>query len=291
MGSVIYNCCWSSPAQSFSGLSPAGLMTILYCLRFDSPPKSGGPGLRIYIPKEQGGPDIPPGTWFPFVTSYDSQGYGGGSPHVVSARIQQKTHVLFCRGDVFTGRSLAKSVSSGTNHSGLSAAMSQHVKSGLILTVYWQYLMRAIWDWATQHVELKHLHSGSALEGQTGRGHSSFCLHGVCQQYYTTPENFQEMSWSCLHSCVELVHFREVYTEEGALSRPAARVTEHVVLITFSASVTSVHYINGGEMSTFGSLFLSFFPYSNILFLHPFPSLFSCFSSVLPDKCPNKKEH
>jgi hypothetical protein len=28
-----YNCCWSSPAQSFSGLSSAGLMTIFYCLR------------------------------------------------------------------------------------------------------------------------------------------------------------------------------------------------------------------------------------------------------------------
>jgi hypothetical protein len=26
----------------------------------------GGPGTRIYIPQEQGGPVIPPGTWFPF---------------------------------------------------------------------------------------------------------------------------------------------------------------------------------------------------------------------------------
>jgi hypothetical protein len=29
-------------------------------------PQPGGPGPRIYIPPEQGGPVIPPGTWFPF---------------------------------------------------------------------------------------------------------------------------------------------------------------------------------------------------------------------------------
>jgi hypothetical protein len=29
-------------------------------------PKPGGPGPRIYIPQEQGGPVIPPGTGFPF---------------------------------------------------------------------------------------------------------------------------------------------------------------------------------------------------------------------------------
>jgi hypothetical protein len=37
-GSAIYNCCWSSPAQSFLGQSPAGLVTIFYCLRFETPP-------------------------------------------------------------------------------------------------------------------------------------------------------------------------------------------------------------------------------------------------------------
>jgi hypothetical protein len=41
-------------------------------------PQPGGPGLCFYIPQEQGGPDIPPGTGFPFVSSYDSQGCGGG---------------------------------------------------------------------------------------------------------------------------------------------------------------------------------------------------------------------
>jgi hypothetical protein len=30
-GSVFYSYCWSSPAHSFSGPSPAGIMTIFYC--------------------------------------------------------------------------------------------------------------------------------------------------------------------------------------------------------------------------------------------------------------------
>jgi hypothetical protein len=36
-GSVVYNCCWPSPAQAFLGPSPAGLMTIFYCPRFETP--------------------------------------------------------------------------------------------------------------------------------------------------------------------------------------------------------------------------------------------------------------
>jgi hypothetical protein len=36
--SVVYNCCCPSPAQSLSGASPAGLMPIFYCLRFEVPP-------------------------------------------------------------------------------------------------------------------------------------------------------------------------------------------------------------------------------------------------------------
>jgi hypothetical protein len=50
-GSVVYNCCWPSPAQSFSGPSPLGLVTIFYCLRFETSL---------------------------FAASYDSQGHGGG---------------------------------------------------------------------------------------------------------------------------------------------------------------------------------------------------------------------
>jgi hypothetical protein len=49
--SVFYNRCWPSPAQSFSGSSPVGLVTVFYCLRF-----------HIFL----------------FVASYDSEDYGGG---------------------------------------------------------------------------------------------------------------------------------------------------------------------------------------------------------------------
>jgi hypothetical protein len=52
-------------------------------------PRPGGPGPRMYIPQEQGGPVIPPGTVFLFVASYDSQGYGGG--------IRTRLHTGICR--------------------------------------------------------------------------------------------------------------------------------------------------------------------------------------------------
>jgi hypothetical protein len=52
-------------------------MTIFYYLRFDTP-QPETPGTSIYIPKEQGGSVIQPGTEGSlFVASYDSQGYGG----------------------------------------------------------------------------------------------------------------------------------------------------------------------------------------------------------------------
>jgi hypothetical protein len=59
-GSVVYNCCWSSPAQSFSGPSPVGLTTIFYCLWFETSL---------------------------FVVSYGSQGYGGGIRHRLHTRL------------------------------------------------------------------------------------------------------------------------------------------------------------------------------------------------------------
>jgi hypothetical protein len=49
--SVVYNCCGSSPAQSFSGPSPVGLVAIFFCLRFKTSL---------------------------LVASYDSKGHGGG---------------------------------------------------------------------------------------------------------------------------------------------------------------------------------------------------------------------
>jgi hypothetical protein len=50
-GSVIYNCCWPSPAQSVSGPSLVGLATMFYCLLFETSL---------------------------FVVSHDSKGYSGG---------------------------------------------------------------------------------------------------------------------------------------------------------------------------------------------------------------------
>jgi hypothetical protein len=41
-------------------------------------PQPGGPGLRIYIPQEQGGPVISPGTGFPFRRLLRLAGLGGG---------------------------------------------------------------------------------------------------------------------------------------------------------------------------------------------------------------------
>jgi hypothetical protein len=80
-GSVVYNWCWSSPAQSYSGPSPVGLATIFYCLRFEN---------------------------FLFVASYDSQGYGGGIRpclHTRSAGLtnQSQSHTAA------DGRSISKS--------------------------------------------------------------------------------------------------------------------------------------------------------------------------------------
>jgi hypothetical protein len=50
-GSVVYNCCWPLPVQSFLGHSPVVFVTVFYCLRFETSL---------------------------FFVSYDSQNYGGG---------------------------------------------------------------------------------------------------------------------------------------------------------------------------------------------------------------------
>jgi hypothetical protein len=68
--SVFYNCCWSSPVQSFSGSNPAGLMIIFYCLRFETP--------RIYIPRNRVAQLYPHALGSLSVASHDSQNYGGG---------------------------------------------------------------------------------------------------------------------------------------------------------------------------------------------------------------------
>jgi hypothetical protein len=64
---LLYNCFWALPEPSLLGRSPAELRSIFYCLIWDSP-QPGGPGSRIYIPQEQGGPDMPPGTGFNLIS-------------------------------------------------------------------------------------------------------------------------------------------------------------------------------------------------------------------------------
>jgi hypothetical protein len=65
-GSAFYNCCcWSSPAQSSSGPSPAGLMTTFYCLRFETPPTWMARCPYLY-PPGTGWPSYTPRHWGPF---------------------------------------------------------------------------------------------------------------------------------------------------------------------------------------------------------------------------------
>jgi hypothetical protein len=64
-GSAIYNCCWSSPALSFLGLSPTGLVTIFYCLRIETPPTWRARFPYLY-PPGTGWPSYTPRHWVPF---------------------------------------------------------------------------------------------------------------------------------------------------------------------------------------------------------------------------------
>jgi hypothetical protein len=77
-GSVIYCCCWSSPAQSRSGLSPVGLKTIFYCPNsWDSLNLEGL--VPVFIsPMNRVARTYPRALGYLSVASYDSQGYGGG---------------------------------------------------------------------------------------------------------------------------------------------------------------------------------------------------------------------
>jgi hypothetical protein len=70
-GAVVYNCCWFSPAQSFSGSNPARFMTIFYSLRIATlptwrarfpylyPPGTAWPG---YTPRHWVSLSLPPTT-------------------------------------------------------------------------------------------------------------------------------------------------------------------------------------------------------------------------------------
>jgi hypothetical protein len=61
----VYSCYWSSPAQSFSGPSPARLMPTFYCLRSETPPTWGGRSPYLY-PPGTGWPSYTARQWVPF---------------------------------------------------------------------------------------------------------------------------------------------------------------------------------------------------------------------------------
>jgi hypothetical protein len=65
---VVYNCCWSSPAQSFSGPSSAGLIIIFYCLRFETLPTWRVRSPYLY-PPGTGWPCYIPRHWVPFASA------------------------------------------------------------------------------------------------------------------------------------------------------------------------------------------------------------------------------
>jgi hypothetical protein len=89
-GSALYNCCWSSPVQSFSDPRPSGLMTTFYCLRFEIPPTWKARSPYLYPPRKRVTQLYPQALGSIFVASYDSQGYSG----VIRTRLQSGSNSL-----------------------------------------------------------------------------------------------------------------------------------------------------------------------------------------------------
>jgi hypothetical protein len=84
--------------QSFSGPSPGVLVTIFYCLRFDTTP-TWKSRCRIYIPRKQGGPVIPLCTGSRFVTCSLHSLKSVPSPifsYILSARTTHRKQPLYC---------------------------------------------------------------------------------------------------------------------------------------------------------------------------------------------------
>jgi hypothetical protein len=63
-GSVVYNFCWSSLAQSFSVATPAGLVTTFYCLKFVTPATWRAVSSYLYPPGTSW-PSYTPRHWLP----------------------------------------------------------------------------------------------------------------------------------------------------------------------------------------------------------------------------------
>jgi hypothetical protein len=94
---LVYNCCWSSTAQSFSGLSPAGLMTTFYCIRFETPPtwRARSPYL---FPSGRWWPSYTPRHWIPFssppTTLRATWRYSTPPPHGISVLCYESPHFI-----------------------------------------------------------------------------------------------------------------------------------------------------------------------------------------------------
>jgi hypothetical protein len=94
-GSAGYNCCWSSPMQSFLGPSPAAVSDSRL-------PQPGRPGRRIYIPHEQGGMKYPSGAYDQmFITVRPLRGL-----LIWGAHSDERTDALFTRVTVSSSKSI-----------------------------------------------------------------------------------------------------------------------------------------------------------------------------------------
>jgi hypothetical protein len=77
-GSVIYCCCWASPAQYLLGLSPMRLKTIFYSPNFWDSPNVEGQVPVFISPRNRVAQLYPRALGSLFIASYDSQGCDGG---------------------------------------------------------------------------------------------------------------------------------------------------------------------------------------------------------------------
>jgi hypothetical protein len=84
--SAVYNCCWYSPAQSFLGWSPAGLVTIFYYLRFETPPTWRSRSPYFYPPKT-GWPSYTPRHFVRFSSHSTTRRYSKLPPRGVSVNL------------------------------------------------------------------------------------------------------------------------------------------------------------------------------------------------------------
>jgi hypothetical protein len=76
VGSVVYSCCWATPAQPLSVPSRTKLMTTSYSLKFKTPSTMMAGSSYLY--PQAGWPSYNPRALSSlFVTSYNSQGCGG----------------------------------------------------------------------------------------------------------------------------------------------------------------------------------------------------------------------